>query len=75
MRSETRLNQVEIYFSIVQRKIIKPQDFENLEALEHRLLTFQERYNATAVPFEWRFGRGALHNLLARVSTHEHTAA
>lgn len=68
------LNQVEIYFSIVQRKVIKPQDFADLNALEHRLLTFQDRYNATAVPFGWRFGRAALHDLLARLARHE-TAA
>ena len=68
------LNQVEIYFSIVQRKVVKPQDFENLTVLEHRLLAFQHRYNTTAIPFDWRFGRTALHNLLQRVSRHETTA-
>ncbi|MBT2556094.1 transposase, partial [Arthrobacter sp. ISL-5] len=45
------LNQVEIYFSIVQRKVVKPQDFPDLAALEDRLLAFQDRYNATANPF------------------------
>lgn len=69
------LNQIEIYFSIVQRKIINPQDFENLEALEHRLLVFQERYNATAVPFDWRFGRTALHDLTQRLDKHDQAAA
>lgn len=69
------LNQVEIYFSIVQRKIVKPQDFANLDILEQRLLAFQDRYNATAVPFDWRFGRAALHNLLNRVNRHEQIAA
>jgi transposase len=69
------LNQVEIYFSIVQRKVVKPQDFENLTVLEQRLLTFQERYNATATPFDWRFGRTALHDLLERINRHEHATA
>ncbi|WP_229662323.1 IS630 family transposase [Agromyces bauzanensis] len=69
------LNQVEIYFSIVQRKVVKPQDFLDLETLENRLLTFQERYNATAVPFDWRFGRAALHDLLERVGRHEPATA
>lgn len=68
------LNQVEIYFSIVQRKIVKPQDFPDLEALENRLRAFQDRYNASARPFDWRFGRTALHDLLQRVERHE-TAA
>ena len=69
------LNQVEIYFSIVQRKVVKPQDFAALDALEHRLLAFQDRYNATAIPFNWRFGRAALHDLLARVSKRSAAAA
>ena len=69
------LNQVEIYFSIVQRKIITPQDFEDLTALEHRLLDFQDRYNQSATPFDWRFGRAALHDLLHRVNQHESAAA
>lgn len=69
------LNQVEIYFSIVQRKVVKPQDFESLTILEQRLLAFQHRYNATAIPFDWRFGRAALHDLLQRVSRHETAAA
>lgn len=69
------LNQVEIYFSIVQRKIVKPQDFADLATLEDRILAFQDRYNTTAIPFDWRFGRAALHDLLDRVHRHEHNAA
>lgn len=69
------LNQVEIYFSIVQRKVVKPQDFEDLNVLEQRLLAFQDRYNAAAIPFDWRFGRAALHTLLERVDRHEAAAA
>lgn len=69
------LNQVEIYFSIVQRKVIKPQDFDDLDALENQLLAFQDRYNTTAIPFNWRFGRTALHALLDRINHHENIAA
>ena len=54
------LNQIEIYFSIVQRKVIKPGDFADLEELAERLLAFQDRYNATAEPFDWHFGRKSL---------------
>lgn len=61
--------------SIVQRKVVKPQDFESLTALEQRLLAFQKRYNATAIPFDWRFGRTALHDLLQRIERHEQAAA
>jgi hypothetical protein len=65
------LNQVEIFFSIVQRKVIKPGDFTDLDQLAQRLLAFQDRYNATAEPFDWRFGRKSLDRLLERLTTHE----
>jgi DDE superfamily endonuclease len=41
------LNQVEIYFSIVQRKVLTPNDFTDLAEVEHRLLGFQRRYQQT----------------------------
>jgi hypothetical protein len=47
------LNQVEIYFSILQRKAIRPADFTDLGDLAERLLTFQNRCNSTAEPFDW----------------------
>ena len=65
------LNQVEIFFSIVRGKVVKPQDFKDLEALEKRLLGFQDRHNRTAIPFNWRFGRKSLHELLERLAAHE----
>jgi transposase len=65
------LNQVEIYFSIVQRKVVKPQDFDDLDALTDRLLAFQDRYNATAEAFDWRFTRKSLDRLLERLAAHE----
>ena len=69
------LNQVEIFFSIVQRKVIKPGDFADLDALAERLLAFQDRYNATAEPFDWHFGRKSLDRLLERLAVHEPLAA
>jgi hypothetical protein len=54
------LNQVEIYFSIVQRKVVTPNDFPSLRELEDRLLAFQRRYEQTATPFQWAFTRGDL---------------
>ncbi len=69
------LNQIEIYFSIVQRKVIKPQDFADLEELTDRLLAFQDRYNATAEPFDWHFGRKSLDRLLERLANYEPLAA
>ena len=61
------LNQIEIYFSIVQRKVLTPDDFKTLTALEHYLLAFQHRYQAMARPFRWTFGRAELQQLLAKL--------
>jgi hypothetical protein len=68
------LNQVEIYFSIVQRKVLTPNDFTDLAEVEHRLLGFQHRYQQTAVPFDWHFTRADLANLLRRLDEHDHRA-
>jgi len=65
------LNQIEIYFSIVQRKVIKPANFADLDALEQRLLSFEARYNATASPFDWRYTKHDMNAYLKRLATHE----
>jgi transposase len=65
------LNQVEIFFSVVQRKVVSPNDFTDLAEVEQRLAEFEKRYNATAAPFQWKFTRRDLHDLLARISEHE----
>jgi hypothetical protein len=57
------LNQAEIYFSIVQRKVLTPNDFPNLANLEHQLLAFGRRYEQIAQPFEWKFTRADLDRL------------
>ena len=62
-----RLNQIEIYFSIVQRKVLTPNDFQSLNELEQRLLAFQRRYEETASPFQWTFTRKDLATLLAKI--------
>ena len=49
------LNQIEIYFSIVQRKVLTPMDVANEAALTQRLLDFQDYYQETAKPFCWNF--------------------
>ena len=66
---------MEIFFSIVQRKVIKAGDFADLQALAQRLLAFQDRYNATAEPFDWRFTRKSLDRLLQWLTVHEPLAA
>jgi hypothetical protein len=61
------LNQIEIYFSIVQRKVLTPNDFQSLNELEQRLLAFQRRYEETASPFQWTFTRKDLATLLTKI--------
>jgi GNAT superfamily N-acetyltransferase len=63
------LNQVEIYFSILQRKALTPSDFPTLLAAANRILGFQRHYQRIAEPFEWRFTRRDLTKVLARCST------
>lgn len=63
------LNQVEIYFSVVQRKVLTPNDFTSLSELEDRLLRFQDRYQQVAVPFQWMFKRQDLTALMERIET------
>ena len=65
------LNQVEIFFSVIQKKVISPNDFPSLEALSETLLAFVGRYNRTARPFSWRYTADDLRNLLRRISEHE----
>jgi transposase len=69
------LNQVEIYFSVVQRKVLTPNDFGDLAEVEGRLLAFQRRYQQTAMPFDWRFTRSDLAKLLQRLDEHQHRRA
>ena len=68
------LNQVEIYFSVVQRKVVSPNDFHTLDEVETRLLDFQQYYEQIATPFEWKFTKDDLNALLERISTHEGAA-
>lgn len=61
------LNQIELYFSILQRKAPTPNDFGSREELTDRLLAFQARYAAIARPFEWTFTRTDLERVIARI--------
>ncbi|MFC4016321.1 IS630 family transposase [Nonomuraea purpurea] len=65
------VNQVEIYFSILQRKVVSPNDFTDLDQVEDRLIAFERRYNETARPFRWKFTPADLEDLLARIERHE----
>lgn len=46
------LNQIEIYFSVVQRKVLTPNDFSGLAEVNDRLLGFQSHYEGIAKPFQ-----------------------
>ncbi len=61
------LNPVEIYFSILQRKLLTPDDSDDLITLAERILAFEQRYNAAAEPCDWRFNRDDLNRLVQRL--------
>ena len=68
------LNQIEIYFSIIQRKVLTPNDLRSLTQLKERLLTFQQHYDIVARPFQWKFTRHDLARLLNKLRAYELTA-
>jgi hypothetical protein len=59
--------EIEIYFSVVQRKVLTPNDFDSLSNLEAALLAFQERYEKSARPFQWTFTREKFAKLMIRL--------
>ena len=64
------LNQIEIFFSVIQKKVVTPNDFASLGELTATLLGFVARYNQTARPFSWKFTASDLHDLMDRISKH-----
>ena len=69
------LNQVEIFFSIIQKKVVSPNDFASTSQLAATLLAFIDRYNQTARPFNWKYTAADLARLLDRISAHEEPAS
>lgn len=65
------LNQVEIYFSIVQRKVLTPNDFPDLDAVAQRLALYEELTNRCPTPFAWRFDRAKLTEFMKRLKARE----
>lgn len=68
------LNQVEIYHSIIQRKLLEPNDFPDTSTLARALNEFEHRYNEIAQPFDWTFTRADLTALLDRLDEREETS-
>lgn len=62
------LNQIEIYFSILQRKVLTPDYFSSLEMLTETILNFQQRYIKVAKPFEWKYTKADLSTILAKLA-------
>jgi hypothetical protein len=67
------LDQAEVSFSVVQRKVLTPNDFTGLDQFRDRLAAFETRYNQIARPFTWRFTRTDLSDLLHRIDAHGKT--
>lgn len=65
------LNQVELYFSITQRKVVTPNDFADLEAIRLRLALHEPLCNRCPRPFQWKFDRAKLAALLVKIEAHE----
>jgi transposase len=62
------LNQIEIFFSIVQKKVISPNDFASLDDLTGTLMAFADHYNQTAQPFNWKYTSADLARLLNKIN-------
>jgi transposase len=65
------LNQIEIFFSIVQRKVVSPNDFTDTDQIAQRLSAFEAHYNQTAEPFTWKFTTTDLTDFLTRLDKHQ----
>lgn len=61
------LNQIEIYLSILQRKVLTPNELVSVRALANRIMSFQHRYETIAKPFEWKFTKKNLKQLIAKL--------
>jgi DDE superfamily endonuclease len=66
------LNQIEIYFSILQRKALTPRHFHNLDELAGRITAFQAAWQQRARPIDWRYTRRDLNDLLDRLNGRHH---
>jgi hypothetical protein len=68
------VNQIEVYFSIVQRKVLTPNDFDDLDQVKQRLADFERLYNQIAEPFAWNFTREKMNQWLDRLAAHQAAA-
>jgi transposase len=54
------VNQVELFFSILQRKVTKNGNFKSRDDLITKLLTYIADYDQTAKPFKWTYAADPL---------------
>ncbi len=59
------LDQIEIWFSLLQRHLLQPNHFSSLKELEQAILSFITRYNQTAKPLKWSYTAQQLEHKLA----------
>ena len=69
------LNQIEIFFSIIQKKVISPNDFASPGDLSGTLLAFVDRYNQTARPFNWNYTATDLARYLGQINGQQQPAS
>ena len=68
------LNQVEVYFSLLQRKVLTPNDSADLKEIELRIHLYEDLTNKEPKPFDWRFTKDDLFDLLQRIAKREAAA-
>jgi DDE superfamily endonuclease len=68
------LNQVEVSFSLLQRKVLTPNDSADLQELELRIKLDEDLTNSQPKPFDWKFTKYDLFNLLQRIAKREAAA-
>jgi hypothetical protein len=59
------LDQIEIWFSLLQRKLLQPNHFASTDELQQAILNFIVRYNQTAKPLTWSYTVEKLERKLA----------
>ena len=69
------LNQVEVYFSLLQRKVLTPNDSKDLQELELRIRLYEDLTNKEPKPFDWKFTKYDLFDLLQRLARREASTA
>lgn len=49
------LNQVELFFSILQRRVLRNGEFTSVDELADKIINFIKAYNKKAQPFRWTY--------------------